>query len=286
MQSVQGFLDKDFISVLDFFIQAKPEERKFMETMLYKQAQNKKFISSKEKRQIKINLEKILIENRIKDATILVDHLIDIGIYEDIEEFLPILKSSGVTLLDKIYKLSILRRGLTNIQLATDKTSKIVYALKSYSHKEASSIKTKARIDFGMDTVLTLYQNVLNRGVELTKVYDPDIPEIECYPDELNQIWINLIQNSIHAMDSNGKLTILIKREISNLKVDIIDSGKGIPKDVQEKIFDPFFTTKPAGEGSGLGLGIVKKILEKHEGIIQFQSEPGNTIFTILLPIK
>ena len=286
MQSVQGFLDKDFISVLEYFIQAKPEERSFMQTMLNRQALNKTFISSKDKRQIKIRLEKIISDYKIKDASTMADHLVDIGVYEDIEEFLPILRDSGIFLLEKIYKLSILRRGLSNIQLAAEKTSKIVYALKSYSHKESTSFKTKARINIGMDTVLTLYQNVINRGIELTKEYDEEIPEIECYPDELNQVWVNLIQNSIHAMDSKGKLTICIKKENSNLRVDIIDNGKGIPIEVQSKIFQPFFTTKPAGEGSGLGLGIVEKILEKHEGKISFESEPGKTRFTILLPIK
>lgn len=286
IQSVQGFLDKDFLQVLDFFIRASPDERNFMVTILNLQAQNKKFFSSKEKRQIKIKLEKILEEHKIEDAVGVADNLTDIGIHEGIEEFIPILKTSGITLLDKIYKLSILRKGLSNIQLATEKTSKIVYALKSYAHKEASGSKVKARIDTGMDTVLTLYQNVLNRGVELIKEYDAEIPEIDCYPDELNQVWINLIQNAIHAMESKGKLLIRIKQENSNLKIEITDNGKGIPVEVQDKIFQPFFTTKPSGEGSGLGLGIIKKILEKHEGTISFESKPGRTTFTILLPIK
>lgn len=286
MQSVQGFLDKDFLSVLDFFIQAKPEERDFMEKILYRQAQNKTFYSSREKRQLKAKIEKILEENEIPNFEMIADHLTDIGVFDNLEEFLPVIKNSGEILLDKVYKLSILRKGLSNIQLATDKTSKIVYALKSYSHKEATGVKIRTRIDVGLDTVLTLYQNVINRGIELVKVYSPYIPEIECYPDELNQVWINLIQNSIHAMDSKGKLTIGISVEDSNVKVEIIDTGKGIPIEVQSKIFQPFFTTKPAGEGSGLGLGIVEKILEKHQGSIRFESEPGNTKFIILLPIR
>ncbi|MBK8398063.1 MAG: AAA family ATPase [Leptospiraceae bacterium] len=286
MQSVQGFLDKDFISVLEFFIQANPEDREFMQKVLYLQSQNKSFISSREMRAYKIKIKKLLEDNKVTDSDIIADHFVDIGIYENIEEFLPIIKKSGTTVLNNIYKLSILRKALGNIQLATDKTSKIVYALKSYSHKEATAVKTLARIEHGMDTVLILYQNVLNRGIELQKNYDSDLPEIHCYPDELNQVWNNLIQNAIHTMASKGKLSISIKKENLNLKVEITDNGKGIPIEVQKKMFQPFFTTKPAGEGSGLGLGIVEQILKKHEGSIEFQSEPGRTTFSVLLPIK
>ena len=133
--------------------------------------------------------------------------------------------------------------------------------------------------------MLTLYYNQLKQGIEVIKNYPEDLPKIPCYPDELNQVWTNLIHNAIQAMESKGTLTIDVKQQQENILVSIIDSGKGIPAEILPKIFQPFFTTKPAGEGSGLGLDIVKKIVDKHRGTISFQSVPGNTTFTVQLPI-
>jgi two-component system NtrC family sensor kinase len=107
-----------------------------------------------------------------------------------------------------------------------------------------------------------------------------------CYPDELNQVWTNLIHNALQAMDYKGILTINATQQDTKVIITITDTGKGIPREIQDKIFEPFFTTKPTGEGSGLGLDIVQKIIEKHEGEIEVESMPGKTTFTVSLPIK
>jgi signal transduction histidine kinase len=99
-------------------------------------------------------------------------------------------------------------------------------------------------------------------------------------------VWTNLIHNALQAMDNKGTLTIEIQQQDNQAKISITDSGKGIPPEIQAKIFQPFFTTKPAGEGSGLGLDIVKKIIDKHQGQINVASIPGQTTFTILLPMN
>ena len=112
-----------------------------------------------------------------------------------------------------------------------------------------------------------------------------DIPAIFCYPGELNQVWTNLIHNALQAMDYQGTLTINSSTRNEQIVISITDTGKGIPNEIQEKIFEPFFTTKPAGEGSGLGLDIVKKIIDKHQGRIHVESQPGNTTFRVVLPI-
>ena len=107
------------------------------------------------------------------------------------------------------------------------------------------------------------------------------------YPDELIQVWTNIIHNAIQAMKSNGKLFIQTKLENNNVLVTIQDNGAGIPKEVQNRVFDAFFTTKSAGEGSGLGLDITKKIIEKHNGKIWFESsERVGTTFFIYLPLN
>jgi signal transduction histidine kinase len=138
----------------------------------------------------------------------------------------------------------------------------------------------------GIETVLTLYQNQIKQGVEVVRNYQAQLPAVQCYPDELNQVWTNLIHNALQAMDNQGTLTIDAVQKDTSVLVKITDSGKGIPPEILPNIFEPFFTTKPAGEGSGLGLDIVKKIIEKHQGKIDVESVPGQTAFTVSLPIN
>jgi signal transduction histidine kinase len=106
-----------------------------------------------------------------------------------------------------------------------------------------------------------------------------------CYPDELVQVWSNLIMDGIQAMDYKGKLAIDVSHQGAQVQIEIADSGVGIPQENIDRIFTPFFTTKSMGEGSGLGLHIVRQIIEKHHGTIALASQPGHTVFTVKIPI-
>jgi two-component system NtrC family sensor kinase len=176
-----------------------------------------------------------------------------------------------------------------NIDTSVEKTSKIVYALKSYAKTDAPNSKGDANIIEGIETVLTIYQNYIKQGINVIREFS-DIPQINCFEAELNQVWTNLIFNSIQAMKNKGNLRIQVKEENDSsghfLVVAIEDSGSGIPVEIQPKIFDAFYTTKQSGEGSGLGLHICKQIIEKHKGTISVESEPGKTIFTVVLPVS
>ncbi len=130
-----------------------------------------------------------------------------------------------------------------------------------------------------------LCQSQVKQGIEVIRNYEKLGP-VPCYPDELNQVWINLIHNAIQAMEGSGTLEISVRRENDRAVVTITDSGKGIPDEIKQRIFEPFFTTKPREKGSGLGLDIVKKIIDKHRGEIKFESEPGNTAFSVFIPVK
>ena len=132
--------------------------------------------------------------------------------------------------------------------------------------------------------VLTLYNNQIKQGVEVVKHYQ-DTPAILGYPDELNQVWTNLIHNALQAMNYKGKLELTVKKEDNYVVISIWDNGKGIPEEIKPRIFEPFFTNKPLGEGSGLGLNIVKRIIEKHGGEISVTSKPNDTTFLVKLPI-
>ena len=136
---------------------------------------------------------------------------------------------------------------------------------------------------------LFLYHNQLKHGIEVLKHYD-DVPSILCYADELQQVWTNIVHNAIQAMGGHGTLEICVSQSIGSsgrqcIVVSIGNTGPPIPEDIQERIFEPFFTTKSSGEGSGLGLDICRKIINKHHGTITIESRPGRTTFYVWLPI-
>jgi len=124
--------------------------------------------------------------------------------------------------------------------------------------------------------------------INLVKDFDKSLPEIPCYPGDLNQVWTNIIDNAIAAMrETGGTLTVRTRAEGDNLaRIEICDTGPGIPEDVREHIFEPFFTTKPFGEGTGLGLDLAFNIVvKKHRGDLRVESVPGDTRFIVLLPL-
>jgi signal transduction histidine kinase len=124
-------------------------------------------------------------------------------------------------------------------------------------------------------------------GIKLDKQYDTSLPELLCYPGDLNEVWTNIIDNAIQAMDGSGTLTVRTMREGDDMvRVEICDDGPGIPEENVDRIFTPFFTTKPFGQGTGLGLDWAWRIVvEKHHGNLRVESKPGDTRFIILLPL-
>ena len=245
---------------------------------------NNCLISAKEQRQKRLALE-TEIKHEFDDAYTVADTLVDMGIHDNVADFLPILKGDkGSQLLKMAYQLSELTKGTQTINLAMERVAKVVFALKSYVHEDNSGEKTRANIIDGLETIITLYQSQIKHGIQLIRLYADQIPTILCYPDELNQVWTNLIHNALQAMDYEGTLTISVQFSNDQIAVEIQDSGIGIQPENLDKIFEAFYTTKAAGEGSGLGLHIIKKIIDKHSGSINVSSRPGETIFTVKLP--
>lgn len=247
-----------------------------------------KSLSTKEARGIKKNLVKTLEEKKLRAPEDIADSLMSLGLYNDYLAFEELFENPRFELiLNFLFTLDGIKTKSNIIENSTMRVSKIVKSLKSFTHFDQSGNKSLSDIRDGLETVLTIYHNSTKHGIEVIKNYE-EIPLIYCFPDELNQVWSNLIHNSIQAMQGTGKITVDLKLvdEGRTLAVSIEDNGPGIPPEIQEKIFEPFFTTKPAGEGSGLGLHIIKKILEKHNGILQLFTEPGKTRFTVLIPVE
>lgn len=184
----------------------------------------------------------------------------------------------------------LLERNALTIRNAIGRVQRIVGALKRYSHLDQQASSVDADVHDGIEDTLVILDYAL-RDIKVIRRYG-DLPHIPVYVDELNQVWTNLIQNAVQALDgrTDGCITIETSVEpdaggLDGVAIRIIDTGPGIPEDVLPKIFEPFFTTKPKGEGTGLGLGIVRQIVEdKHRGRVTCESRPGHTVFRVWLP--
>jgi ligand-binding sensor domain-containing protein/signal transduction histidine kinase len=245
--------------------------------------------TTKEERELRRGLEEVLRGKGIKAADELAGKLSIMRINDNVEAYLPLLKrADSVELLSLAGELVQVNQNIDLIKLAADKTTRIVSALKTYSHISSNQQKTPTDLFDNVEMVLTLYDNQFKHGIDVT-VDGDKLPPIPVYPDEIEQVWINIIHNSILAMEGKGKLEIYFGLKTTTQRqeafVRFTDSGKGISADVLPRIFDPFFTTRPKGQGSGLGLHICKTIIDKHKGRIEVQSEPGRTTFEVYLPL-
>ncbi|EMO34219.1 PAS domain S-box protein [Leptospira santarosai str. HAI821] len=275
-------LGHEFASVDSEFIHNLSE-------LMRKGIDSKESILSRENRRIVLNAIKTkLVGFGYENAHDIADRLLDNGLPLALEEF-PSLFSNPKSYplvrfaLEEIHAY----RNILLIRLAVDRTSKIVYALKTYAHIDTEENRGKVVTDLAenIETVLTIYHNKIKGGVEVELDF-PIRPLIAAYPDDLVQVWTNLIYNSLQAMRFKGKIRISIQDRKDEVLVSIEDNGPGIPREVRERIFDPFFTTKGPGEGSGLGLDISRRIVKKHQGRIELESESGKTVFHIFLPKK
>ncbi len=176
-----------------------------------------------------------------------------------------------------------LHRSLFAIEHAIRRIQRIVGGLKSYSHLDQDAAAQHADLHEGIEETLELLDHLLARGIRIHRRYGA-IPRVPVFLDELNQVWTNLIHNAVQALDGQGEIAIETHAADGGVTVRVIDNGPGIPDEVMPRMFDPLYTTKPRGEGSGLGLSIVRRIIERHGGHIRVESRPGRTSFEVWLP--
>ncbi|MBA3501966.1 MAG: GAF domain-containing protein, partial [Deltaproteobacteria bacterium] len=229
----------------------------------------------------------VLQDAKIANAPTLAADLADLGAsVEDAERLLKktpkeLAPEAIASLTDHVY----LYRTASTVRHAVQQIQRIVGALKTYSHLDQQATRIEADLHEGLETTLALLHHTL-RDIVIERKYG-NLPHVPVYVDELNQVWTNLISNAQQAV--GGKGTIIIETSLSADEklaiVRVIDDGPGVPADVLPRIFEPFFTTKPKGEGTGLGLGIARQIVDKHGGDFRCESKPGETIFEVRLPI-
>ncbi len=244
-----------------------------------------RLLSSREGRKARRALTRTLETMGVEAPESAAGLLVNMGLTEDIPRFEPLLRDeASQAILQAGYNIFVQHNNSQNIIQAGERAAKVVFALKSYARQDGADQPVLTDVTEGMEIVLTLYHNQLKKGIELHKSFQT-APRIWGYPDALNQVWTNLIHNAIQAMDGQGTLALAIQPEAEALRVSVTDSGPGIPPDIRSRIFEPFFTTKAAGEGSGLGLDIVKRIVDRHGGWLDFDSRPGRTTFAVFLPL-
>ncbi|OLP20127.1 hypothetical protein BST81_01450 [Leptolyngbya sp. 'hensonii'] len=242
--------------------------------------------STQAERQLRQQLQSQLADRGLAEAPRIASQLTLLRLGTDFDPYQSLLfDPNAVAILETAYNLVLQHQNAQSIQQEVDRAAKIVFALKTYSHPAKSGEKSLVAVTESIEVALTLYHNRLKQGIEVIRRYAPGVANILCNPDELTQVWVNLIDNAIYAMGEQGILEITVTQQTDRVVVEITDSGCGIPAELQSRIFDPLFTTKPRGEGSGLGLDIVRQLLHKHAGEIQVQSQPNRTTFTVGLPL-
>jgi len=263
-----------------------PSQQQDFWALVNRALQNPSTLSTQEERRLQRKLQAELLAEGNPQAEQFATQFILLGLGADLQPYRSILQDpKGLDLLQVAHSLVLQQQSTSHIQQEVDRAAKIVFALKTYSRRNEPTAKYYIQITDGIEIALTLYQNRLKQGITVMRDYG-DVPKILCDPDELIQVWVNLVDNAVYAMGQQGILEITVRQEGSQVVVSIQDSGCGIPAPMQTQIFEPFFTTKPRGEGSGLGLDIIRKILHKQGGTIRLESQPGRTIFTVVLPLS
>jgi signal transduction histidine kinase len=227
-----------------------------------------------------------LMTHQVPNARQLAPDLVDAGF--DLETLQRLsARFDGGTLADVVTRLTAsftLNHLVKQIQSGSSRIADLVHAISQYSYMDQSP-EQEIDVHDGLENTLIILDYRLKHGVEVARDYDRSIPRICARGGELNQVWTNLIENAIDAMNGRGELVVRTAAEFGGVLVEIRDSGPGIPKEIRDRIFDPFFTTKPVGEGTGLGLDTVYRIVQQHRGQVQVESEPGRTSFQIRLPL-
>ncbi len=285
--NISAALDGTLDELADVIATSTPEELEGLRALLRAAQTSAASVTSREERDLRGKLQAQLEAHHLPEARTLARLLTTVGVTDDVDEHLPLLRGPRAeTLLRTAADLASLRRNSGTIRTAADRAAKIVFALKSYAHPgSAGGDPVQASLADNLNTVLTLYSSQMRHGVELVRSFeDPGL--VTARHEELNQVWTNLLQNALQAMQYRGRLELRLSRHPERACVEVTDSGPGIPADVLGHIFDPFYTTKGQGEGSGLGRSISREIVERHGGTIRVVSVPGRTVFTVELPIR
>ena len=227
-----------------------------------------------------------LESRKLKDAWKLAPLLTDANLTDaQLDAFAAAAGSALEPELTRFATLLEMERIAEELEHSTSRISDLIKAIKEYSYMDTALVQ-EVDVIKGLENTLTIMNHKLKRGIAVVREYAPDLPKVMVNGSELNQVWTNLIDNAADAMKDSGTLRIRVARDNEYVFVEIADTGPGIPPEVKSRIFDPFFTTKPVGQGTGLGLDFVYRIVTGMHGNVSVNSVPGDTRFEVRIPIK
>ncbi|TGK98660.1 sensor histidine kinase [Leptospira levettii] len=284
--SLYDFLKNKLQSVISTIINFNEEDTKRYQIVLKESLDNQVYLEGKSERSLRKELHSKF--SQLEKMELYGDHIqlvIETGLFRRLDQIEYILESErSMDILRSVASINSAYRCNQIISVASEKATHVIRALKNYlvSEKETTSNESVIDLETEIETILSLYHYNLSK-ITVVKSYGS---ELKCKGnrDKLNQVWINLINNALHAMSFNGTLEIKINTDQNWIKVSIIDSGVGVPENIKDKIFDPFFTTKPNGEGMGLGLDICKKMIIQMGGKIELEPSSQGACFSVWLP--
>lgn len=268
-----------------------PEETDALNEILFSKARQGpiKELSLLEREDCKDELYDWLEDHGIDNADDIAETFLDFGLHlEDAEAMKAALNGKALNaMMWWIESTLSLERLVQEIRESADRIGTLVKAVKVYTHMDQSQDLQPMDLHEGIRSAMMMLKHQFKvKNIQVIKDFLPDMPPVKLYPGEMNQVWTNLIDNAIDAMpDSGGVLKVHTYIKNHKAVVDIIDNGDGIPENVMNKIFDPFFTTKEVGKGTGMGLEITRRIILKHHGEINVKSKPGETIFSVCIPL-
>jgi signal transduction histidine kinase len=258
-----------------------------LESQAQEKAGKPHYLDVLERSDAESELETWLSEKGVENAWEIAPVLLNPGFGKNVLEKLEtsLSRDQFLAAVDWLYSSVVIYTLLEEIHQGSGRISEIVKALKSYTYMDQAPVQN-VDIHDGLDNTLVILRSKLAAGVTVHREYAADLPRIEAYGSELNQVWTNLIDNAIDAMDGKGEITLRTRFDSRWVIVEVEDNGPGIPAEIQSRIYDPFFTTKPPGKGTGLGLNISHNIIvQKHKGKMDVYSQPGKTRFEVHLPL-
>ncbi|MEM7654815.1 MAG: ATP-binding protein [Bacteroidota bacterium] len=267
-----------------------PEETDQVNTILFSKIKhlNQEALSIMEREERMDDLLDWMDDHEVDHADEIAETFLDFGLrVEELDQVAEIVSEQALpTILWWIESTLNLEKLVTEIRESADRISGLIKAIKGYSYMDKANSMEAYDVQEGLQlTMMILKHKFKDKQIQVAKEFTTDLPQVNAYGGQLNQVWTNLIANAIDAMDKGGTLTVRTKLAREKVWVQINDNGSGIPKDIISRIWEPFFTTKGMNEGTGMGLDIVQKLIKVHGGNITVTSQPGNTTFEVSIPV-